>query len=289
MLRHIPAHELTTDNYKLMTENSHMKLAGKVAVVTGTSPNIGGGIATGLAEEGAKLVCVDIRADYAERCAKSIRQRSGDAIAVTCDVTDDAQVCEMVQQAGEAFGGIDILVNNAVIFNQKGVLDMPLDEWSDQIAVILTGAFLCTKRVSNLMIEQGTHGSIINIISTAGHQGQPGNVGYCTGKSGLLNFTRSVAMELAPHGIRVNSLTPTATDPGEAGVRSGEWGLDEDERGSSGPGEHFLRGVPMGKLPRPSHYARAAAFLASDDAEMITGIDLRVDAGAVARYWAWTP
>ena len=145
---------------------------------------------------------------------------------VTCDVTNDAQVSEMVHQAREAFGGIDILVNNAVIFNQKGVLDMPLDEWSDQIAVILTGAFLCTKRVSNLMIEQGTPGSIINIISTAGHQGQPGNVGYCTGKSGLLNFTRSVAMELAPHGIRVNSLTPTATDSSEAVDRANEWGID---------------------------------------------------------------
>ena len=266
-----------------------MKLAGKVAVVTGTSPNIGGGIATGLADEGAKLVCVDIRPDYAEQCAESIRQRSGDAISVTCDVTNDAQVSQMVHQAKEVFGGIDILVNNAVIFNQKGVLDMPLDEWDSQIAVILTGAFLCTKRVANLMIEQGIRGSIINIISTAGHQGQPGNVGYCTGKSGLLNFTRSVAMELAPHGIRVNSLTPTATDSSEAVDRANEWGITEAERRAGGPGEHFLRGVPMGSLPRPSHYARAAAFLASDDAEMITGMDLRVDAGAVARYWAWTP
>ena len=266
-----------------------MKLAGKVAVVTGTSPNIGGGIATGLADEGAKLVCVDIRPDYAEQCAKHIRERSGEAIAVTCDVTDDGQVREMVQRAKDSFGGVDILVNNAVIFNQKGVLDMPLDEWEKQIGVILTGAFLCTKRVANLMIDQGTRGSVINIISTAGHQGQPGNVGYCTGKSGLLNFTRSVAMELAPHGIRVNSLTPTATDPSEAGELASEWGIDEGGRRSSGSGEHFLRGVPMGKLPRPSHYARAAAFLASDDAEMITGMDLRVDAGAVARYWAWTP
>ena len=272
-----------------MTNDSHTKLAGKVAVVTGTSPNIGGGIATGLADEGAKLVCVDIRPDYAERCAAHIRQRSGDAIAVTCDVTDDAQVREMVRQAKDAFGGVDILVNNAVIFNQKGVLDMSLDEWNAQIAVILTGAFLCTKRVASLMIEQGARGSIINIISTAGHQGQPGNVGYCTGKSGLLNFTRSVAMELAPHGIRVNSLTPTATDPGESADMADAWGIERDARRPRGPGEHFLRGVPMGRLPRPSDYARAAAFLASDDAEMITGADLRVDAGAVARYWAWTP
>ena len=111
---------------------------------------------------------------------------------------------------------MDILVNGAVIFNTKGVLNMPLAEWSRQITVILTGAFLCTKYVAQLMVDQGRKGNIINIISTAGHQGEPWNVGYSTGKSGLLNFTRSVAMELAEHGIRVNSLTPTATDAAEA-------------------------------------------------------------------------
>ena len=267
-----------------------MKLAGKVAVVTGTSPNIGGGIATGLAEEGAKLVCVDIRPDYAERCAAHIRERSGEAISVTCDVTDDEQVSDMVQQAKDAFGGVDILVNNAVIFNQKGVLDMSLDEWDSQIAVILTGSFLCTKRVAQLMIEQGTQGSIINIISTAGHQGQPGNVGYCTGKSGLLNFTRSVAMELAPHGIRVNSLTPTATDPSEAAHMADKLGvLPRADTDPAGREITSCAASRWANYPVPSDYARAAAFLASNDAEMITGMDLRVDAGAVARYWAWTP
>ncbi len=181
-----------------------------------------------------------------------------------------------------------------VIFNQKGVLDMPLAEWTRQTAVILTGAFLFTKHVAQLMIDQGRRGSIINIVSTAGHQGEPWNIGYCTGKSGLLNFTRSVAMELAEYGIRVNSLTPTATDAAEGLARAAEWGVPLRRPTHPSPRRRgFLSGstpgVPLGKRPSPADYAKAAVFLASDDAAMITGTDLRVDAGALARYWMWDP
>jgi NAD(P)-dependent dehydrogenase (short-subunit alcohol dehydrogenase family) len=271
-----------------------VKLQGKVALITGTSPNIGGGIAIGLADAGAKLVCVDLHPDYAQQCAANITHRGGEAIGLVCDVTDEAQVQATVRRATEAFGGIDILVNCAVIFNQKGVLDMPVAEWTQQLAVMLTGAFLCTKHVAQAMIDQGRKGSIINIISTAGHQGEPWNVGYCTGKSGLLNFTRSVAMELAQHGIRVNSLTPTATDPAEGMERAAQWNVPW--RRPSNPSPHRRgfptepnTGVPLGRWPSPRHYGQAAVFLASDDAEMITGMDLRVDAGAIARYWRWEP
>ncbi len=145
---------------------------------------------------------------------------------MTCDVTDERQVVAAVAAAREAFGGIDILVNNAAIFNKKGVLDMPLDEWRRQLEIILSGAFLFTKHVAKSMIEQGRKGAIINIISTAGHQGEPDNIAYCTAKSGLLNFTRSAAMELVAHGIRVNSLTPTATDPAESLERGARWGRE---------------------------------------------------------------
>jgi NAD(P)-dependent dehydrogenase (short-subunit alcohol dehydrogenase family) len=269
-----------------------VKLAGKVALITGTSPNIGGGIAEGLADEGAKVVCVDVNADYANHCAESIVKRGGQAIGVECDVTNEARVRNAVERAREAYGGVDILVNGAVIFNRKGVLDMPLEEWSRQTDVILTGAFLCTKYVARLMIDQGRKGSIINIISTAGHQGEPWNVGYSTGKGALLNFTRSVAMELGEHGIRVNSLTPTATDAAEGVARAERWGVTWN-RPPRGQRQSFLSeprlGVPLRQLPSPRHYARAAVFLASDDAEMITGMDLRVDAGAVSRYWLWDP
>src|SRR6266851_3806272 len=233
-----------------------MKLQSKIALITGTSPNICGGIAVGMAEASAKLVCVDIQPENAHRCADYIKQRGGEALGVVCDVTDEAQVQAAVTQARQTFGGVDILVNGAVIFNQKGVLDMPLEEWTRQTAIILTGTFLFTKYVARLMIEQGRKGNIINIISTAGHQGQPRNVGYCTGKSGLLNFTRSVAMELAEHGIRVNSLTPTATDSAEGMARAAEWGVPFRRPSNPSPRRRgFLSGstpgVPLGKRPSP--------------------------------------
>jgi len=267
-----------------------MKLQSKVAIVTGTSPNIGGGIAEGLADAGAALVCVDARAENAQDCAAYIKSRGGRAIAVTCDVCDEQQVKSTVAAACKAFDGVDILVNNAAFFNKKGVLDMPLGEWRQQIDVILTGAFLFTKYVARAMLDGNRKGSIINIISTAGHQGEPGNIAYSTAKCGLMNFTRSAAMELVRHGIRVNSLTPTATDPSESFERAARWGrTDTGDTGVMAVMEPFRAAVPMQKLPVPSDYGHAAAFLASDDARMITGTDLRVDAGAVARYWAWNP
>jgi NAD(P)-dependent dehydrogenase (short-subunit alcohol dehydrogenase family) len=264
-----------------------VRLAGRVAIVTGTSPNIGGGIAQGLADEGARVACVDVVADNAQQCAAWIARRGGDALGLTCDVTDEAQVQAMVRQVGETWGTVDVLVNNAGILGGLSVLEMPLERWNRQLAVNLTGTFLCTKHVARLMVERGTRGSIVVIVSTAGHQGQAGNIGYCTSKSGLLNFTRAAAMDLARHGIRVNSLTPTATDVEESMTRAVDWGRARPERG--GRLLDFQKMVPMGRLPSPQHYARAAVFLASDDAEMITGFDLRVDAGAIAKYWPWIP
>ena len=264
-----------------------MKLAGKVAIVTGTSPNIGGGIAEGLADEGAKIVCVDVVEDNAQQCAAWIKKRGGDALGVVADTTDEAQVAAMVARVRETYGGVDVLVNNAGILGGESVLAMPLARWTRQLAVTLTGTFLVTQQVASLMVEQNRGGSIIVIVSTAGHQGQAGNIGYCTSKSGLLNFTRAAAMDLASHRIRVNSLTPTATDVEESIERAVAWGRARPER--RGRLLDFAKMIPTGQLPSPRHYARAAVFLASDDSEMITGFDLRVDAGAIAKYWPWVP
>jgi NAD(P)-dependent dehydrogenase (short-subunit alcohol dehydrogenase family) len=267
-----------------------VKLSGKVAVITGTSSNIGGGIAEVMAAEGAMIVCVDVSPENAADCAAAIEKKGGRAMAVSCDVTQEEQVRSVVARACENYRGIDVLVNGAAIFNQKGVLDMPLAEWERQIAIILTGTFLFTKYVAQKMIEQKRSGAMINIISSAGHQGQPNNVAYCTSKCGLLNFTRSVAMELVPYGIRVNSLTPTATDPSEGLERAAQWGRKVTNADRIKQAfEPFRKRTPMQKLPSPRHYGHAAVFLASDDSEMITGMDLRVDAGTVARYWAWDP
>ena len=213
-----------------------MRLAKRVAIVTETSPNIGGGIAEGLGEEGAIVACVDVAPDNARQCADAITRRGGLALGIACDVTDEREVEAMV---------------------------------------------------ARLMVEQKRRGSIVVVVSTAGHQGQAGNIAYSTSKSGLLNFPRAAAMDLARHGIRVNSLTPTATDPEEAADRAVAWGRPRPEPRARGL--DFPKMVPMGKLPSPRHYARAVAFLTSDDAEMITGTDLRVDAGAIAKYWPWIP
>jgi NAD(P)-dependent dehydrogenase (short-subunit alcohol dehydrogenase family) len=247
-----------------------MKLSGKVAIVTGTSPNIGGGIAEGLADEGARVACVDVVAENAQQCAAWIGKRGGDALGIVADTTDEAQVAAMVARVREAYGGVDILVNNAGILGGESVLDMPLERWTRQLAVNLTGTFLVTKHAGRLMVDQGRGGSIIVIVSTAGHQGQAGNIGYCTSKSGLLNFTRAAAMDL------------------EEGLARGvAWGRERPER--RGRLLDFAKMIPTGELPSPRHYARAAVFLASEDAEMITGFDLRVDAGALAKYWPWVP
>jgi NAD(P)-dependent dehydrogenase (short-subunit alcohol dehydrogenase family) len=264
-----------------------VRLARKIAIVTGTSPNIGGGIAEGLAEEGATVVCVDVMPDNALQCAEGIRRHGREALGLACDVTDEGQVEAMVARVRDAYGGVDILVNNAGILGGLSVLEMPVERWNRQIAVNLTGTFLCTKHVARLMVEQKRRGTIVVVVSTAGHQGQAGNIAYSTSKSGLLNFTRAAAMDLARHGIRVNSLTPTATDTEEAADRAVAWGRPRPEPRARGL--DFPKMVPMGKLPSPRHYARAVVFLASDDAEMITGTDLRVDAGAIAKYWPWIP
>jgi NAD(P)-dependent dehydrogenase (short-subunit alcohol dehydrogenase family) len=268
----------------------HMTLDGKIAIVTGTSPNIGGGIAEGFAAAGAAAVCVDSKEENARDCAQAIVANGARALAITCDVTDEWQVEAAVARTCDHFGGIDILVNGAAFFNRRGVLDMPLDQWQKQLAVILGGTFLFTKHAAQAMIERSRPGSIINISSTAGHQGEPHNIAYCTGKSGLLNFTRSAAMELIAYGIRVNSLTPTATDPSESIARVAQWGRKvPDATRLRATFEPFRSCIAMQRLPSPSDYARAAIFLASDDAKMITGMDLRVDAGAIAQYWAWDP
>lgn len=266
-----------------------MKLEGKVALVTGTSPNIGGGIVEALAASGAAIVAVDARKENADCCAAAINAAGGRAIGITCDVTDEDAVRAAVQQAVAEFGHIDILVNNAAIFNQKSIATMPFAEWRKLISVILDGAFLFTKYVTADMLPRRS-GVVINIISTAGHQGQPGNIAYATAKAGMLNFTQSAAMEYAGHGIRVVSVTPTATEVGEMEERAKRWNMDLGPLPDySEITARFASRIPMRRLPKPSHYGAAAVFLASDDAAMITGSDLRVDAGAVARYWAWEP
>jgi len=262
------------------------KLAGRVAVVTGASPNIGGALARGLASEGARLLVTDVDERSAKATADSIIEAGGEAFAVVGDVTDPGHAAEVVSTAEQHWGGVDVLVNNAVWFNQKGLLEMPLADYRRQLDIILTGAFLFTRAVAESLIRRGARGSIINILSTAAWQGQPGNIGYSTGKSGLINFTRSAAMELARHEIRVNGLTPTATMPEDPEVLRR---MQQMTGGASDWTMDFTAQFPWKRLPTPSDYVPAAVFLASDDSSFVTGSNITVDGGATAKYWPWVP
>ena len=276
-----------------MTEGSlfgRALLAGRVAVVVGSSANIGAGIAVELGKAGAAVACLDQDAQLAELCAEEVRRHGAIAWSHRCDARNEAEVAAVLARVRDDAGvPADVLVNGVVQYNMKGIRTMSVGEWREQIGVMLDAAFVCTKHLTDGLISAGRPGSVINLISTAGHQGEPGNVGYCTAKGGLLNFTRSVAVELAPYGIRVNSLTPTATDPTQAEERAGRWGVPGVPADILRALEVAAGQVPLQRLPGPADYGLAAAFLASDAARSITGVDVPVDAGSLARYWRRPP
>jgi NAD(P)-dependent dehydrogenase (short-subunit alcohol dehydrogenase family) len=264
-------------------------LVGHTAVMVGTSPNIGAGIAVELARAGARVGCVDKDRRLAALTAKDVCDDGGTACAVDCDATDPADVSRAVSEVTATLGPVSLLVNGAVTYAVKGLLDMGFPQWRRQLAVMLDGAFLFSSVIARQLVADGRPGAIVNVISTAGHQGEPGNIGYTTAKGGLLNMTRSAATELAPYGIRVNSLTPTSTDPAEALERAGRWGVPGPDEATRASLSEAAGQVPLGQLPSPSDYGRAVVFLFSDAAHMITGIDLPVDAGSLARYWRVKP
>ena len=247
-----------------------MSLEGRVAIVSGAGPNIGREIASTLAENGARVVCLDIRKEAADATANELVDRGFEALAVQADTTSPEQVASAVDQATGAFGAVDILVNNAAITHRAGLLDADAESWRKVVDVILTGTFLCTQRVAKQMISQGRGGAIVNIASTSGHRGKTGAIAYQTAKAGILNFTRAAAMELAPYGIRVNSVTPTQTG---TPVGGGQARADDAPPAS----------VPRGRWGRPKDQAQAVLFLVSDNADFILGVDLPVDGGNLAQ------
>ena len=271
-----------------------MRLEGNVALITGASKFMGGTIAAFMAEEGAKIAVNDIVPEVAEETAAHIRSKGHEAIAIPGDITDENSVKSMVEAAVKAFGYVDILVNNAGKQYQQGVLEIELDKWNQQLAIFLTGTMLFSREVAKVMVANDRKGCIINIISTAGHQGQAGNLAYSTCKSGLLNFTRAAAMDLARYGIRVNSITPTSmehalyregTFPGTAPATVNP----KARTYTSFTRQEALDGIPTGRFTRTADIARTAVFLASGDAEQITGENINVDGGVLARYWPWLP
>ena len=263
-------------------------LAGKTALVAGTGPGIGTGIAIALAGAGARIACADVNELHARMCAKEVSDLGAQACALVADLADEPSVERAIDQAEAELGVLDVLVNGVGVMNERSVLEMDYSSYLDQVTVILGAAFLLTRGVARRLIGEGRPGSLIHLVSTAGHQGQADNIGYCTAKSGLLNFARSAAAELGRYKIRVNTLTPTTTDPREGQERAARWGIPTSAAGLSARQETNRRRLLLSELPGPRHYGQAAVFLASDASDLVSGTDLRVDAGALASYWAWS-
>lgn len=247
-----------------------MKLAGKVAIVTGAGQNIGEAIAKLFAEEGASVAVVDLDVAKGERVAGEIKQSGGKAVAVKCDVSKSADVQAMVERVVKEFGRVDILINNAARTCNKNIFDTTEEDWDGVLAVSLKSQFLCSKYTAQQMVKQGQGGKIVNFSSTSGHMGRAGAISYCAAKAGVLNFTRALATELAPYKIRVNSVSPTKTGSP----------VGKDVEPPDRPHGEIL----VGRLGRPIDQARGALFLVLDENGFVDGIDLRIDGGGMAHW-----
>ena len=245
-----------------------MRLRNRTIIVTGAGRNIGEGIAHTLADEGARVAVVDIVRERAESVAAAINAAHPDAAhPVACDVTNSADVQAMVASVVDAWGDIYALVNNVGVVDRKDILDTDEAEWDRVINVTLKSVFLVSRYVAQRMVDQGKGGRIINIGSTSGLAGRTGAVAYPSAKAGVYNLSRSLAIQLAPHGIRVNTVTPNRI-------------LTEAEPGA--PPRTWQVANLVGRQGTPQDVAAAVAFLASDDADFITGSDITVDGGVRA-------
>jgi len=246
---------------------NYMDLTGKVALITGASSGIGAATAVVFADLGAK-VAIGYHGNQAG--AEKVREQiGGAAIAIRADVRKSAEIRSLVETVTQQLGPIDVLVNNAgSLVERQRILEVTEERWDDIMALNLTSAVLCSQAVAASMIERKS-GAIINIVSIAGRNGGgPGAGAYATAKGGLITFTKSLAKELAPHGVRVNAVSPGVIATPFHEVFSTPEMI-----------KNFVAGIPMGRTGTSEECATVIAFLASNAAAYIAGESIEVNGG----------
>jgi NAD(P)-dependent dehydrogenase (short-subunit alcohol dehydrogenase family) len=247
-----------------------MKCAGKVVLVTGAQQGIGRAMAIEFAVAGADVVINWLDDERsADTVADQVRSHGGRALTVQADIADAAQSQGMVAAAEQRLGPIDVLMNNAGVFPRIPFLEMTESDWDYVLDVNLKGACFCAQAVARAMVAGERPGAIINLTSGAAFRSSPNGVHYVASKGGVLSMTRAMALELAPYRIRVNAIAPGLTDTAQPRYGSSEAELAE-----------AARAIPLGRMARPEEIARAAVFLASDEAAFVTGQTLHVNGGS---------
>jgi 3-oxoacyl-[acyl-carrier protein] reductase len=252
------------------------RLAGKVAIITGASTGLGPVMAKTFIREGARVLLTARREELVRQVAADA---GGNAIAMRADVTNEGDVTAMVSRAIEEFGHVDILCNNAAApGTDLWIWEQTLENWNATIAVDVTAAMLCTREVvKQSMLERGS-GVILNFSSTVGYTGMVRKTHYVTAKASLRAFTKAVALEVGPHGIRCNCIVPGSIDTelwrNWVKRTADEQGVDYEEVRA-----RVLRGVALQDISSPDDVANLALFLASDESRTITGQSIPVDAG----------
>ena len=249
------------------------QLDGKVAVVTGGGAGIGEAISRGFAGEGCRVVVADREADWAAGVAHDIA-----GLAVTADVTSETQVAALFKACDDAYGRLDVLVNNAgVVPAQVSAEDMDMAEWDQVIAINVRGVILCTKHGIPLLKRDG--GAIVNMSSRVGYHGTPLQSHYAASKFAVRGITESVAHEVGPLGIRVNSLCPGTVETERLHERVAKRAKTSGRRAQEIMETTFIKPAALGRTIAPDEIAQAAIFLATDASSAITGTHLKIDAG----------
>lgn len=244
-----------------------MDLKGNVAIVTGAAQGIGKEIALHLAKAGAKVAIFDLNEDKLKETLKEINAVS-EGLALKVDVTNLSEAEENVNKVVDKLGRVDILVNNAGITKDSLFLRLSESDWDKVLTVNLKGAFNCTKAVSRLMVKQ-RYGRIINISSVIGLMGNVGQANYAASKAGLIGLTKSLAKELGTRSVTVNAIAPGYIQTAMTDA------LDEKVK------EEMFKRIPLGRFGQPSDVAKAVTFLASSEADYITGQVLVIDGGLI--------